>query len=187
MSRSRKPRPLCSALLKDGSACRTWAGSSGLCKFHELQESEPVAVEPEADEPADVVALELPAGAEEALAVAPGQLRERFAADAAASYNEMVGALQAAMGHAEKSSMLTCRKCGARDVYAGPDHKTRADAVEKWVGLGFGKVKEQPVREKIDGSLRRIRELSDEQLAAIADGPADIAGDAWDDELPPAA
>lgn len=186
MGRPRKPR--CSALLKDGSSCRTWAGPSGLCKFHEQAESEP----PPPFEAPVVEPLDLPAESLEALAVAPGQLRERFAADAAADYHEMVRTLRAAMGHGEKSSMLTCRKCGAREVYAGPDHKTRADAVAKWIELGFGKVKEQPQKVPIDNTVRHLRELSPEQLSAVADGRADIVDgqivfEDDPDELPPAA
>lgn len=174
MSRPRKPQPTCSGLLKDGSSCRTWAGPSGLCKFHEQAESEPAL------EPPVVDALELPAEAEEALSVSPAEIRDRLARDLGDGYSNLVRALKEAMGHAEKTSQLTCRKCGARGVYTGPDHKTRADAAAKWVDLGLGKVKEQPVKVPGDKILKQIHELSDEELAVWAE--------AWaDDELPPAA
>lgn len=62
------------------------------------------------------------------------------------------------------------------------------NALDKLLTQFYGKPAEPERLVRVDVTHRQLRDLSDDELAAIASGQATIDGEAWgDDELPPAA
>lgn len=98
--------------------------------------------------------------------VAPAQVRDQLGQDLADGYYEMVQALRDGMS--AQGAWLTCKACGKKALCDAPDHKTRIQAVEKWVELGLGKRQHDPDPEPADLLARQIDALNPTERRELA-------------------
>lgn len=194
-ARSRNPRPLCKGTLKNGDPCNSYVREDGFCKWHAEQDAvtpendaspndesgaeeaaaqaDPTADDSPNDDAAPVLDLE-PTEEEVELGQAVENVRAQLGRDVSANYELVIDSLLSAL-RAERDRMVQCPNCQKKHTIVSPDWTARVKALETLLNQGLGKLSDKSKEEDDRAKLKQvteenIRQLSDDQLAAIAWG-----------------
>jgi hypothetical protein len=164
--------PLCSATLKDGSACQSVAIEGGLCRPHlkkaaaaEVEAEGPVQT-PDIGRAADSAVEEAPA--EEAEPVRVESLRA--ALREGTSTAEVASLMQQMLLdglRASKDVYATCRKCGTRSPVSLPDISARISSARALVAELDGVLKAET--QTVDQRLEVAQRKAEQDLASCTD------------------